>query len=253
MTHEKDGTVAKPLWDVETQEHAEQSETFRRAVERLFRYGQVGRCVNALAHDMNNCMGAALAYLELVSFEADLSPNGKRMVAEAVNTIKDGSHLMRTFTGIARKDRPRFTLLDFGKVVQGAVEIRKYDIKVARIELDIEIAQGVPSIFADGPKLTTALVYLLLNAEEALEGRDEPRIHVAMEDSGADLQVYVWNSGPVIPEQERGRIFEPFYTTKQGLHVGLGLTFARTIAEAHKGSLIYDPESGFKLRIPKTS
>ena len=119
------------------------------------------------------------------------------------------------------------------------------------------------------------LLNLLLNAGDALrDGTPEPRVRITVRPAAAArrrgdtadaararrsfdaVECVVADNGPGIPPQERERVFDPFYTTKQpGEGTGLGLSNALRFAEELGGSLTLDtdasgPGSAFVLRLP---
>jgi two-component system C4-dicarboxylate transport sensor histidine kinase DctB len=84
--------------------------------------------------------------------------------------------------------------------------------------------------------LEQVLVNLLQNALEALEGRPDGRVVVALEDLGATVQVHVSDNGPGLSPDARARLFTPFQTSKpEGL--GLGLVICRDIVNEFGGEL----------------
>jgi len=219
-------------------------------VARSFRYRQVGRCVNGVVHDVNNYLGAILAYGELVSLDEGLPPESRRMVTEMVNAVNKCSALIGAFTGIARKETRLTAIVDPIRVVEHAVQLRSHGLKMAQIAIETKSDEAVSSLAADQPRLTQALLGLLINAEEALEGVERPRIRATVCEADGMVVIAVWNSAPPIPEEDRTRVFDRFFTTKNGDHLGLGLPFARDIARTHRGDLVYSPDRGFEMRLP---
>jgi signal transduction histidine kinase len=118
----------------------------------------------------------------------------------------------------------------------------------------LEAPAESPSIQADPILLRQALLILLRNALDA-EGptatAGEPCVHVTLAYDAEALCIAVWNACEM--EAEGDRVFEPFYTTKSG-NLGIGLSIARRIAEAHGGALALSPPTKegveFTLRIP---
>lgn len=89
---------------------------------------------------------------------------------------------------------------------------------------------------ANRVRLEQVLVNLLQNALEALEGRPEGRVIVALQDLGATVQVHVSDNGPGLSPDARARLFTPFHTSKpEGL--GLGLVICRDIVTEFGGEL----------------
>ena len=223
----------------------------RERIDHLFRYAQIGRCVNGLTHDVNNYLGAMLAYAELVVLDESVSEQSRDMLSEMIGAVRKCSDLVASMTGIARKEKRAAVFTAPAKILQRATTLRDYSLKVAGIKLETKLDDELPSIMVDPPKLVQALLYLLINAEEAVAGTDRPLVRVHVRDTGQAVEFRVWDSGPPIPEEERERIFRPFFTTKDTDHLGLGLPYARAVARLHDGELSYDPDRGFALHLPK--
>jgi C4-dicarboxylate-specific signal transduction histidine kinase len=107
----------------------------------------------------------------------------------------------------------------------------------------------------DQIQLQQVILNLILNAMDALSDMpgDERRIKVATERDGDSAGLSVSDVGPGIPADKLKQVFEPFFTTKpQGM--GMGLSIARTIVEAHRGQLSAENLAGrgaaFRIRLP---
>jgi signal transduction histidine kinase len=117
----------------------------------------------------------------------------------------------------------------------------------------------LPALFGDADQLQQVLVNLVTNARQALENRSAPRrICIKARLAGAAVEITVADNGPGIPTAVRGRIFDPFFSTKPvGTGTGIGLPISRGIAEAHGGSLqleeTAEDETRFVLRLPWVS
>jgi len=105
---------------------------------------------------------------------------------------------------------------------------------------------------ADREMVRRALLNLVLNAVDAMP--DGGRLELAADGDGSRLELAVADSGPGLSEENLGRIFEPFVTTKQG-GTGLGLTIVERIAEVHGGTVAAENVPGqgarFTLSIPQ--
>lgn len=230
-----------------------QSDEARERIMRLFRASQVGACVSSVTHDVNNYLGAILAYADLLGMSGSLGPESQRMLNQITDAVNKSSAVVTALTSIARKEKPDVSMIDVARMCEQVVEIRRYDFRTSQIALETIYQDGIPSIVGDVPKLKMAVVYLLANAAEATEGVQPRRTRLQALSIDNGVEMVFWNSGPVVPEQERERIFEPFYTTKPSPHLGLGLTAARDIARHHGGDLTYDLDRGFVLRLPRKS
>ena len=218
---------------------------------KTFRYAQIGRCVNSVAHDMNNYLGAIMAYAELVGLEDSLNEESSRMLQEILQAVRKSTSLISNLTDIARKMRPDIRVVDLVQLVENVVELRNYDVKVSGAHIEMDCPNDAGAMAVDLPELERAMISLLNNAIEALENADEKRIRLWLHDEGERVEFGVWNSGADIPEDLHDVIFQPFFTTKDDTHLGLGLFVAREIAALHGGDLSYEPGKGFVMRLPK--
>ena len=228
-----------------------QSEETIERICRLFRHGQIGRCVNGVTHEINNYLGAIMAYAELLQLESSLSPEGRRMASEMVKAARACADLVSTFTGIARKDRPSASVASPQQVLEQVLGLRAYSLKVGRIAVERHFPETMLTLVIDLPRLTQALLYIVVNAEEALEQVEQKVLRVTVKNTSDAVEIAVWNSGPPVSEQDRERVFERFFTGKGEDHLGLGLPFARHVAQLHDGDLTYHPDTGFVLRLPQ--
>jgi len=108
---------------------------------------------------------------------------------------------------------------------------------------------------ADQGRLSRALINLVRNAVEAMEGMGNVEIRVQA--AGPMIQVEVADNGPGIPLAIRDRVFEPFVTAGKKGGTGLGLTIVKRIVEHHGGRVSFQTESGvgtrFILEVPATA
>ena len=223
---------------------------FEERVRQLYRYAQVGRCVNGVTHELNNYLGAVMAYTELVSMDEGLSAESKRMLGEVLTGVRRASDLLTTFTGIARKDKKTESLVDVRNMLEHVVALQAYAARSGRVEVTVECPDQVPAFMGDLPKLELALNYLFANAMQAVAEAGPGSIKLAASVADGFVSIVVKDSGLPIPAHVQAAMYEPYVTTFEGPHLGLGLAMAREIAELHGGTLTYKPETGFVMRLP---
>jgi len=140
-------------------------------------------------------------------------------------------------------------------LVRTTLSLRGYELKMNNIEVEESYADNLPAVAVNRGEIQQVLLNLILNAEHAMykangTGRLKLRTFVA---DGA-IAIEVEDDGPGISQEIAGRIFEPFFSTKEvGEGTGLGLSIALGIAEAHGGSLALNKTRGgccFRLTLP---
>ncbi|MFP4172992.1 MAG: sensor histidine kinase [Candidatus Hydrogenedentota bacterium] len=228
------------------------SDDVRPRLEAVYYKAEAGRCLNGVAHDLNNYLGTILAYAEILSLDVE-DEDGKRSISEIIGSVRRCAKLANKLNGIARPEKANVSLVDLDTLVKEICELRAYDFRAAGVTLRTNLSGGF-SLIADAPKLEMAVVSLLSNAlENAALGDAKPvtEVSVAAEEDGGVLTV--WDSGPPVPESEWDAIFEPFYTKRDGAHIGLGLHVVRQIAAYHDGGVSYHPGHGARLWLPRSN
>lgn len=226
-------------------------ESSREKFALLYRYSQVGHCVSSVTHDVNNFLGAILAYAELAGLEGNQTPESRRMLQEIMTAVRRSSRLINNLTTIARRERPDIRVVQPREVMEDVLDLRRYDLKVAHVSLETDYQDALPEISVDLPKLEQAIIYVLSNAIEALEEGEKRLLKVSVLAGNGNVEFRFWNSGGAVREDIRSRMFEPFFTTKGGDHFGLGLWAARNNLRPQNGDVVYDPSCGFSIVVPR--
>jgi len=225
-----------------------ESEDDLARLTHLHRYSQVGLCVNGVTHDINNLLGAAMAYAELAGLDPNISPESARMMGQIVDGVGRCSVLIKSLTSIARRDRVDVNLASPEQIMTEILQLRDYELKTAQITVEAALDVQIPSLPLDLPKVKLAFIFLLMNAEEALRGKDvrEVKVTAGPTEDGAYLEI--WDSGDGLTPAQAETAFAPLVSFwPEGRHLGMGLYTAREVAEMHGGTLEYDPERGFRM------
>jgi two-component system NtrC family sensor kinase len=121
-------------------------------------------------------------------------------------------------------------------LVMRVLRLRARAQRAARIEVTRDLSEGLPRLKGDGLLLQQALLNLVLNAEQAIDGPG----HLVVRTATADgvVTITVEDSGPGLAIEVAARMFEPFFTTKDvGQGTGLGLAIAYGVVRAHGGTI----------------
>lgn len=214
----------------------------------LHRYAQVGLCVNGVTHDINNLLGAAMAYAELAGLDPNLAPETARMMSQIVDGVSRCSQLIKSLTSIARRDRQDINLASPEQVMKEMLQLRDYELKMGQITLETDLDVQIPSLPLDLPKVKLAFLFLLVNAEEALRDKNPRQLKVSAGATDDGAYVEIWDSGGGLAPAQIETAFEPLVSFwPEGNHLGMGLCAARKVAEMHDGVLSYSPEGGFRM------
>ena len=234
--------VALGLWRFSLRQ-----ERLEAAVERDRRLAALGEMAAVLAHEIRNPLASMKGHAQLLTEKLDGETAEGRKAARLVHEAMRLEELTSDLLAFIRSEKLDRREFDPRSVLEAAAE------DVGRDRIAIEAAEAPERWHADDRLLQQALANLLRNALQASpDGRDaEARIAV---ESG-DLLFLVRDHGEGVPEAERERIFEPFYTTRSR-GTGLGLSVARRIVDLHGGRITVGdhPEGGavFRVTIPAT-
>ncbi|MHC4469933.1 MAG: sensor histidine kinase [Planctomycetota bacterium] len=207
----------------------------------------MGRLAAGVAHEIRgplNAIGMAAQRLERECREGRSEPETVRAVTRAVR--EDVGRLNRTVEGFLDLGRIRPLQIGPVDVETLAREVVEAEMPGARIESPADAVEP----YADRDELRKALANLVRNAREA--AGDSPVV-VAWRGRAGGVEIEVRDGGPGVPEEERERVFEHFYTGRPG-GTGLGLAIVRAVALRHGGRMEVTeaPEGGacFTLTIP---
>jgi signal transduction histidine kinase len=191
---------------------------------------------------------------EVRVYGATIRDEGRRL-AEMIEQVLE-------FAGIDARERQgvRAPIAVTG-LVDEALRACAGTIADARIEVEVDIAPGLPAVLGDRHALRRALQNLIQNsARHAAAGRWIGLTAEAARAGGADVvRVTVRDRGPGIPSGEESRIFQAFYRGRQALAAGvsgsgLGLSLVRRIMDAHGGTVEVESTPGagsaFSLVLP---
>jgi signal transduction histidine kinase len=139
-------------------------------------------------------------------------------------------------------------------LVERSLEMCRYPILKGGIRLERQLSEQLPCVRVVPSDIETALINLIINAVQVMPRNGALTVRSATTEAGM-VQIVVADNGPGIPEAVRGRIFEPFVTTKpEGQGTGLGLSTTLLIVERHGGKIDFTTETGrgteFRVLLP---
>ncbi|HEV2855094.1 MAG TPA: ATP-binding protein [Thermoanaerobaculia bacterium] len=242
--------------------HLRAREIERQLHERESRLAAIGQMTSSVVHDLRNPLTLVKGYADLAHALA-LRGGDAATIARDLETVRTESDRLRRMIeeilDFARGGSPRLALetVAAGPFLDEVLRPLAADLKERGIEADLDVRLA-PSIRVtlDRDRIQRVLENLVTNAREALAvwGR-EKRIAIRACAAGGRLTVRVADSGPGIPEEAAGHLFEPFATNGKKQGTGLGLVTVRNLVKAHGGEIEVEtraPEGGaaFTISLP---
>lgn len=162
-------------------------------------------------------------------------------IREAVNTIQKRSqgllHFVDAYRNLTLIQKPKFQIYPIGDLLNRVHRLMQTNIKEKGVAFRLSIEPETLELTADPELIEQVLINLMLNALQAVEGRQNPAIELkaGLEERGRIL-IQVSDNGPGISEEDLDKVFIPFYTTKEG-GSGIGLSLSRQIMRLHRGTI----------------
>jgi signal transduction histidine kinase len=222
------------------------------------RFSTAGQLTATIAHELNQPLGAILTNVE--TLEAMLkapAPDMRELREIAADIRRDdqrAAEIIRRLRTLLAKAPHELRRLDLNAVVAETLGLLSSLAVSRKVQFEwVKGAVGLP-VEGDAIQLQQVLLNLIVNAMDALSnGSASPEITVRTARIHAQAEVCISDNGPGIDPDKLDKVFEPFYSTKS-TGMGMGLSIASTITEAHHGQLSAErpPEGGtlFRLRLP---
>ena len=205
----------------------------------------IGQLVSGVAHELNNPLAGVMAFSQLL-LASTLSAE-QLQAAETIQTEgRRAAKIVNNLLTFARQHPPERSPVNINQVLRDTIALRRYAMQSAQVHLDAQLDDGLPPTWADPTQLQQVFLNLLTNAEHAVQQNlGAKRLQVRTARAGAMLLVSIGDNGPGIADDQRDRIFNPFFTTKPvGQGTGLGLSLSDGIVREHGGRIRVESAPG---------
>jgi two-component system, NtrC family, sensor histidine kinase HydH len=226
------------------------------AQKLLDQYTEMARLAGALAHEIKNPLSTISLNMELLAedFAASDSPRDRRALGKVQVVQRECQRLealLNDFLSFTKAHRLELEPSDLNEQVRQVLDFFQAKAKEQKIEVLDYLASNLPTVLLDRKAFHSALLNLVLNAQQAMPegGQLIARTYPLADGVALDLI----DTGCGMDENTRPRIFEVFYSTRRG-GSGLGLPTTRKIIEAHRGEITCQSEPGrgtqFTIKFP---
>ncbi|TGN89966.1 GHKL domain-containing protein [Bradyrhizobium yuanmingense] len=223
------------------------------------RYSAVGELTTSIAHELNQPLGSILtnaetAELMLRAAQPDLVEI-QQILADIRRDDQRASEVIRRLRSVLKKTPFEVKHIELNDTVREAIDLVRALAHGRRITLSYVPALAGLHVKGDPVQLQQVILNLIINAMDAISDTDTGKreVSIVTQRAGNQAEIRIADTGPGIPASDLASLFDPFFTTKpQGM--GMGLAIARTIIEAHHGTIAAanQPAGGalFTIRLP---
>jgi signal transduction histidine kinase len=212
----------------------------------------IGQMAAGIAHELNTPLTYIMGNLELLQVQ-DMGESQREMMRSIARGAERIKGLAQSLLAFSRPSQEELLPLGPNEVIERSLELCHYQILKGGVRLERSLSPGLPRIMGVSNQIEMALINLVVNAIQAMEGGGCLRVTSRLQ--GDDVEILVADTGPGIPEDAQARIFEPFFTTKpEGRGTGLGLSTVLMVVERHRGKVDFTSKPGdgttFRLTFP---
>jgi two-component system NtrC family sensor kinase len=246
-------------------EKTEELSRAQRQVLHVEKMASLGKLSATVAHELNNPISGILTYARLVRRELKEQPLDASVREELSRYLilmeKECSRcggIVQNLLLFARQSGAAMAPVDLNEVVERSLMLVRHHLEISGVKLSSERLEGDSRIVADAGQLQQAMVALLVNAVEAMNGMEpgEAELSVRLRGTADEVRIDVGDTGVGIPPELLPQIFDPFFSTKEAENgVGLGLAVVYGIVQRHGGRIEVESKVGrgtvFHLRLPR--
>jgi C4-dicarboxylate-specific signal transduction histidine kinase len=250
------------LLDITAQKNSDtELQQLRGQLAHAGRVSMMGQLASALAHELNQPLGAILRNAEAAElFMQDAEPNLDEVRAIIADIRKDdqraGDVIDRLRALLKRRDIET-RALSVSALLEEVRALTRADAAARGVKLAIQCAPDLPEIRGDRVHLQQVLINLIINGMDALgeSRRADARVIVSARRARPGfVEVAVMDNGHGIPTDRLANVFDPFFTTKPH-GMGMGLPISRTIIQTHGGNITAENVEGggaaFRFTLPE--
>ena len=234
-----------------------------RQLARADRLASLGEMAAGIAHEIKNPLAGIYGAAQVLSREFPEGDPKRNILDEMMALMKRLDQTLRDLLNFSRYTEPQFSPVNLNEVIEKVLFLAKQIPEGKRSSVDRGFDPGMPEIEADPEQIKQVFLNLVLNA---LQARPEGcilsiRTYSEIPPEVPDVKIRsrfvmatVSDNGPGIPADRIGKIFQPFFTTKDS-GTGLGLSMTRKILDLHDGWITVSSQEGkgatFSVFLPR--
>jgi two-component system sensor histidine kinase AtoS len=228
----------------------------KRTEETMQRAEQIkicGEMAVGMAHEIKNPLAGIKVSIEVLLDELNLSDGDRDVLLKVINEVKRLELLIKSLLNFAKPPKPQFSLVDVKSILDNAANFSLKNPSNSNLEIIKNYDENLPSIMADAMQLQQVFMNLILNAVDALSDGGRLELTAMYDEAASSLQIMISDSGDGISDEVKGKIFQPFFTTKSK-GTGLGLAISKRLIEQQQGTIVVENNfpkgTKFKISFP---
>jgi two-component system NtrC family sensor kinase len=246
--------------DVERVVYYEKDVTQERLLELRLQQNErlkaLGTLAAGIAHEIRNPLATINFNTQMLQRELSLDPAQQQMFDDVVQQIKKLDRIVHQVLNFAKPRDPQFLPYHLNEIVGYCYDLAKAHLRKTNTEVTLGLGENMPMLVMDFNQISQVIMNLMINAIEAMPEGGTLTIRTLYREEPPAVVLQVTDTGYGILEEDRDRIFDPFFTRKSE-GTGLGLSISRQILEKHGAYIELDTEIGagttFRIIFPFSS
>jgi two-component system NtrC family sensor kinase len=228
--------------------------TSQRQLIMIEKLASIGKLSASVAHEINNPLTGILTFAEDLVESSD--PNDPRLadykiiLREAIRCRQ----IVRQLLDFSRQETPDLRPVNMNEVLSHTLKFVSKQAVFRNISIHTDLSENLPPVKADPLQLEQVILDILVNASEAMPEGGQIFIASSTNSKTREIEVSIRDTGPGIPAEYIQKIFEPFFSTKGGKSMGIGLAVSWNIVSQHGGRLEAESKPGegatFRIVMP---
>ncbi|MCP4566736.1 MAG: hypothetical protein GY841_04045 [FCB group bacterium] len=214
-------------------------EELKKAQDQLVRterLAAIGELSAKIAHEVNNPLGIISNYLHLCRRSLDKPEETTKHLGVVGEEISRIARIVRQLLDFHRPRKMEKTPIDVAEIIDDVLALVEWQLEDRQIRVDRKIEESLPRVIGAPEQLKQVFLNLIINARDFMP--DGGLLAVEMKGDDSELRIAFTDTGAGIDDEDLPRIFEPFYTTKEGsFGTGLGLSVCYGIISEHGGRI----------------
>lgn len=215
-------------------------------VINLEKLASVGQVTAGIIHEINNPLTAIKTFFEILRMKYFSSMNDEelnKIIFRIDNGFNKIETLSKSLLSFAKPAVEKKYLTNLNHIIKEVIDFGEYEIKRGSVALELELDDKIPYIEGVKSQLEQVMLNILINANHALRGRENPKIIVKTYFEDPYVCVEISNNGPKIPDEIKNSIFDPFFSTKDSSEgTGLGLAIVRQVINRHDAEIFLESD-----------
>ncbi len=213
--------------------HRDEMET-REQLRQSEKLAALGTLSAGLAHELRNPLNTVSMLMYAMGRDMSAEDRFSPDVAVIQGELRRMSLLIEQFLAFARPQPPHFQRERIEEIMEETLLLIGPEARTRGIAIRKEWTKDLPLVWADGTQIKQVFLNLLLNALQAMAHTGTLTVRLSV--SGGSLLTAIMDEGEGISPEVKAKLFEPFFSTKQG-GTGLGLSISQRMIEGHNGRL----------------